>query len=421
MPSDQAKKKPRRMTEFRRAQNRLSQQRYRAKRKQLAAELDGSAVQSQPAAQNAQKEPQTQELVSRPPTLLPNSTPVNVPDVNSAVTARVRQLKPLLMSMQQVMASAVDTGPPSSGSSQGGIMSQMKTPENHPDLSVGNAWPAASSSSSDQRSSDGTSDVVSSILQVTSGYVADRHAAWPSSTPDLSLPDPASTGVDFLDPLLPLAPVTSTSSSVAPYTSPPLIQDFDPQLLAQHVPYYASPRVNTLTIVGLNIHVACVRNALQLGISSDELKFVTASPFFHEEGQLSTMAALQASLQSFSFLSPDLQPVPAQLIVPHRAWLDTIPLPGFRAAVLQHYALLSQPWDGVPEYLLRNLSQDLSAGGLVCWEGISSKGRSGIAWDGRSWEVKRWFLQKWEFIFGHGSGDVQRGMHWWAAMRGEEV
>lgn len=115
-------------------------------------------------------------------------------------------------------------------------------------------------------------------------------------------------------------------------------------------------------------------------------------------------------------LSTDLRPVALQIRVPHPIWIDTIPLPKFRSALLwlmwslELAKAVPPVWEGECERdvsarptvqgVLRDCARDINDGGIRyagLGAGWMDEGRYG---DGRFWVVEGWFRAKWSWLIG---------------------
>jgi hypothetical protein len=116
-----------------------------------------------------------------------------------------------------------------------------------------------------------------------------------------------------------------------------------------------------------------------------------------------------------------LKPTLPQLLYPHPAFMDLIPMPAFRARAITLAATRPQLFD------IWELKRDMIVeDGLVLWSSISSGASSGEIgegqgqpWDKRSWEAAPWFLRKWRVLFDGEEGEVWKQSLWWRRARGE--
>jgi hypothetical protein len=111
------------------------------------------------------------------------------------------------------------------------------------------------------------------------------------------------------------------------------------------------------------------------------------SPFFKSITSQASPQALVASTFNTSF-PIHLQPTMAQILVPHHASLDLIPLPLFRERAIMMSFAMPDAFD------LWDLKLDIyERHALVCRR-YSAEGTC-RPWDQKSWEAMPWFLQKW--------------------------
>ncbi|KFA76607.1 hypothetical protein S40288_08127 [Stachybotrys chartarum IBT 40288] len=120
----------------------------------------------------------------------------------------------------------------------------------------------------------------------------------------------------------------------------------------------------------------------------------------------------------FSSLTTDLRPIDLQLTVGHHPYIDIFPYRGFREKALK--ALAHNP----PLFDENEMCRDLtSRGGMVCWGSQSnSMGmEAGVPWDVRSWEPQEWFLKKYWFLVGDWEDEMWASARWWHKARGEKM
>jgi hypothetical protein len=168
---------------------------------------------------------------------------------------------------------------------------------------------------------------------------------------------------------------------------------------------------NTLTLVRTSTLQAYLTVATVAGIHIPDLYLdSTSSPFYHPNATPTTTSLLS---HSFSGLPPDLRPTAAQILYPHKPWLDLLPFPTLRERAL---TLTST---APPIIDLQELKNDIFLNnGLFCWQANATKG-GGHPWDRRNWEAEEWFLKKWWILIGGEEADVVFQTRWWREMRGE--
>ncbi|GAW16589.1 hypothetical protein ANO14919_060210 [Xylariales sp. No.14919] len=141
---------------------------------------------------------------------------------------------------------------------------------------------------------------------------------------------------------------------------------------------------------------ACMLNAMCIGIDIAELLYCERpcmSPFYRPRAQMSEDPAALVAASSHDSLPIALKPTLAQILIPHHASLDLIPLPRLRErAILMCTALprVFSLWEMKLDIYTRNA--------LVCHDHDSSGGSVSQPWDMRSWQAAPWFLSKWKMV-----------------------
>jgi hypothetical protein len=181
----------------------------------------------------------------------------------------------------------------------------------------------------------------------------------------------------------------------------------------EHPPRLPSPRVTSVNMKQLCSVAASRKNAEMFGATFEQLiNPVMFSPF-HDTAP--TMLDCNLSFpEQWAHLTPDMQPVPAQLRHRHHLWVDTLPSPTLRQRLLECIAF--KLIDG------NDFCGDLLKDGLICWgssiPGMDARSGSGAPWDVRSWEAQPWFMRKWWYVLGGREGELFRSSCWWSQMRG---
>ncbi|KAK4462360.1 hypothetical protein QBC42DRAFT_267957 [Cladorrhinum samala] len=151
---------------------------------------------------------------------------------------------------------------------------------------------------------------------------------------------------------------------------------------------------------------ALFKNAQALYISSKLLAGNNYwSPFnFHGPG----LSDISASIP------PALHPTALQKEVPHKIWVDLLPIPGFRDNILRAI----QAGEVEPRKLCEELlCSDLVDIGLASDSSLIIWGES---WDARNWEFGPNFFTKWEFLL-RGCPEILKTTNYWREKRGEAV
>lgn len=152
----------------------------------------------------------------------------------------------------------------------------------------------------------------------------------------------------------------------------------------------ADPMINTLQTSQDTIWMALLNNAICLRFDLDQLADCSKpymSPFFKSIAAQDRPQDLVAA--SFNSSMPiNLQPTMAQILIPHHASLDLIPMPLLRErAIMKSFAMPN-------EFNLWDLKLDIyTRNALVCRRHrVEATCQS---WDEKSWEAMPWFLKKW--------------------------
>jgi Domain of unknown function (DUF3425) len=194
-------------------------------------------------------------------------------------------------------------------------------------------------------------------------------------------------------------------------------------------PSLPPPWTQCIHFTQTHIILACLHNAESMGFKVQDVMTAPAatettkkllfspSPFHHPSTITTTFsnpAHLLASVTNPS-TPTHLKPTLPQILYPHPAFIDLIPIPVFRARAVTLLATQPQLID------TRELKNDLAFGNGICYWSSSSSGggKSGQPWDMRSWEVAPWFWRKWRMLFAGEDGEVWRQSAWWRRARGE--
>ena len=126
---------------------------------------------------------------------------------------------------------------------------------------------------------------------------------------------------------------------------------------------------------------ALLQNALHLDLDLTCLaacKDTYTSPFYKPLTAQSTLP-----VSEHAHLPASLRPTPAQVLIPHHASFDLIPIPAFRERAIMLSAAMPHVFN------LKELKIDIHVrGGMEIAKGE-------YTWDEKSWKVKPWFLDKW--------------------------
>jgi hypothetical protein len=186
-----------------------------------------------------------------------------------------------------------------------------------------------------------------------------------------------------------------------------------------------SPRLNCIQFYQTTFLLATIENARSMGFIVEEEDVTMShclgsSPFYRPVTPADDPTKLLAAITRPS--TPiHLRPTLAQVIYPHPAFMDLIPIPAFRERAITLAATRPQAfhiWDLKKDMVLEE--------GLVPWSSMGSRERSGRLcegqgqpWDMRSWEAAPWFLRKWRMLVDGEEGEVWNQSLWWQRARGE--
>ncbi|KAJ5546680.1 hypothetical protein N7494_004265 [Penicillium frequentans] len=147
------------------------------------------------------------------------------------------------------------------------------------------------------------------------------------------------------------------------------------------------PKLNTLQPTQTQTLLAFLHNATCLGFDISDLMTCdkrSMSPFFSSIAPTDDPQSLVANKFNPS-IPIHLQPTMAQILVPHHAALDLIPLPLLRdRAIMLSFAMpeIFDLWDLKLDIYVRH--------GIVL-----KTGGDRLPWDPKNWDMKPWFAKKW--------------------------
>lgn len=186
-----------------------------------------------------------------------------------------------------------------------------------------------------------------------------------------------------------------------------------------------SPRLNCIQFRQTTFLRATIHNAQSMGFIVEEeddtmSHCLGSSPYYRPVTPADDPRQLLAAITRPS-TPAHLRPTLAQVLYPHPAFMDLIPIPAFRARAITLAATKPQAfglWDLKKDMVLEE--------GLVPWSSIGSRSRStrmsggqGQPWDMRSWEAAPWFLRKWRMLVDGEEGELWNQSLWWQRARGE--
>ncbi len=195
-------------------------------------------------------------------------------------------------------------------------------------------------------------------------------------------------------------------------TAPRSCQCLTPYCLSKpslpHLSFSSNLRIEAMCVVA-----AMQQNCFHLGITGAMFCSSDAESLFFRPGMdasTSQTSLIQSTQRVFKTVKYDLRPSKTQIVKSHHPYIDVIPFPGIRDALIHRAADIDED-----DFFGDCLS------GLSCWgtSGAAISG-SGAPWDMRSWEASPWFLAKWKDVVGGEDGELGRQSMWWREMRGEE-
>ncbi|KAL4882865.1 hypothetical protein BJY04DRAFT_226905 [Aspergillus karnatakaensis] len=165
-----------------------------------------------------------------------------------------------------------------------------------------------------------------------------------------------------------------------------------------------------LSVTRLSVLRALHSNLLLLGYSplavhdDAQSRFTVTSP-----------AAVQTVPEDILLLPPDLQPTIIQTLVPHHPWLDLIPFPAMRDALI-----LAQDWIDDEQLCHDMCGQGQGDSSSLIRKGL---GETGMLvwrdpWDPSGWEVTERFVRSWGWTLS-GCLELFESSNSWRARRGE--
>ena len=186
-----------------------------------------------------------------------------------------------------------------------------------------------------------------------------------------------------------------------------------------------SPRLNCIQFYQTTFLMATIHNARSMGFIVEEEDVTMShclgsSPFYRPVTPADDPRKLLEAITR-PLTPAHLRPTLAQVLYPHPAFMDLIPIPAFRARAITLAATRPQAfglWDLKKDMVLEE--------GLVPWSSVGSSPRSarvrggkGQPWDMRSWEAAPWFLRKWRMLVDGEEGELWNQSLWWQRARGE--
>jgi hypothetical protein len=161
-----------------------------------------------------------------------------------------------------------------------------------------------------------------------------------------------------------------------------------------------SPYLNILDIPRTRTLTACIHNARSMGLKvSDVIKPFCIAPslFYRPHCPNDDPVALLASV-SDPKVPANLRPTLAQVLYQHPAFIDLIPLPGFRSRVILSAVKTGWANLGLDGFDLFELKRDIFQDGLAwtSYDGCDRQWEKAEPWDIRGWKASEWFVRKWK-------------------------
>lgn len=191
--------------------------------------------------------------------------------------------------------------------------------------------------------------------------------------------------------------------------------------------YIADPGASKIHFMQNAVFSAIMHNAICLGFDLNEVaacSFSYISPFYQPNATPQTDPKdllTSANLPTTNTMPANLRPTLSQLLIPHHASLDLIPLPLLRERAI----MLSAAMPFV--YNLTEFKTDIFVrGGLMVWsssatelsDAVTNTKRSCLQpWDSECWEAAPWFLEKWSIVVDGRQGELGRRSLRWASVR----
>ncbi|KAI0449497.1 hypothetical protein F5B21DRAFT_46918 [Xylaria acuta] len=206
-----------------------------------------------------------------------------------------------------------------------------------------------------------------------------------------------------------LAPSRFSTSSIFQDEATTVLSASIPKILSDDTDVHPQGLINIVNMVNMALGLrgsleensttvfrACLSNAIRIGLDLTELMYCERpcmSPFYRPLAQRNEDPAALVTASSHDSLPPSLRPTLAQILIPHHASLDLIPLPRLRErAILMCAALphIFSLWEMKLDIYTRNA--------LVCQSCNASSGSVSQPWDMRSWQAAPWFVSKWNMV-----------------------
>lgn len=181
--------------------------------------------------------------------------------------------------------------------------------------------------------------------------------------------------------------------------------------------FFATVQANSLEFSQHTVFSAVAENALCLGMDLRRLAAcplgTCLSPFYQPDASAGDAMAASVLQVRHGSVPPHLRPTVAQILIPHPAGLDVIPVPGLRERIILLSAALPHlfsMWDFKVDIYVH--------GGLMVWrqdkrEPTRGSGKLCQPWDMRSWEAAPWFLQKWSLVLDGERDALVKQSRWW--------
>lgn len=185
--------------------------------------------------------------------------------------------------------------------------------------------------------------------------------------------------------------------------------------------------LNMLQFIPVTVAHAVFQNALSMGFDLPTIANCAVdciSPFYQPSLSLTTdpNTLLKYGSPSSAYFKNTsipihLRPTLAQVLIPHHAGLDLIPIPFLRERAIMLSAAMPETFN------TWELKLDIyERGGLAIWRKSPSAAEKSSSstyqpWDMKSWEAAPWFLEKWTMIIGDEESEFYKQSVGWQLIR----
>ncbi|KAK6516151.1 hypothetical protein TWF506_006063 [Arthrobotrys conoides] len=166
------------------------------------------------------------------------------------------------------------------------------------------------------------------------------------------------------------------------------IEDISTKALEELLIYTPSPCRTHMNLHEITTFKAVVINAKIIGFWNpmpEDFKDPYKSPFV--QAYFMNDQSVEKVQEKYTNISESLKPSALQCRTPHKAYIDVFPFPGFRERIIEAGS----------KGLLNEIEfcADLGKSALMCW-GTEQGKHGGEPWNPKSWEAQPWFIKKWD-------------------------